>query len=72
MNTFRILKKDKKFYIQKRFLLFFWCDLKENNNPAYDTGCPPFDTAEEAKEWLTIYIRFRTDVVFPVKKIALA
>lgn len=72
MNNLRILKRNKKFFIQSRFLLFFWKDLKENNNPAYDTSCPPFDTVEQAREWLTIYIRFRTEVIYPVHKIALS
>lgn len=71
-NQFRILKRDGLFHIQKRVLIFFWIDLKENNNPAYETGCPPFETASEAKEWLAIYVKFHTDIIFPVKKIAIA
>jgi len=71
MNNFRIVKRKGKFYIQERSPWFYvFRDIKRNNNPAYAKGCPPFDTPEEAKEWLSEYVKYHTDVIYNIHLIA--
>ena len=69
--NFRILKRDNKFFIQHKILFLFWIDLKENNNPAFDQDCPPFEDFETAKHWLAVYVEFHTPVIMPVHKNAI-
>lgn len=69
MKGYRILKKSGKFYIQESACIIFWRNLRETNNPAYRNGCPPFESAEEAKAWLRDYVSYRVHVVYPVIKV---